>query len=324
MRTVIVGLALLALTVSVVLAANPAVDGNIAGDAGWQGIAPIVIVEGEPTDPNELLISDVYDIGNAYIRSSEDNLTLFGGFEVYSDSMILAENASISFGFDTDGDSGTGGPVDSGACPNIGAEYRHDYLNVGSGDYINRLKRWTGTAWEYHADALAAESPDYEMAVEYTALGLTEPKCMGIGIYFENRAEDPDDSVCFTWCPENGGGEGCTPGYWKQPQHEDSWVNPPYDPDTSYFDVVFDVDCEDLACEGKTLLEVLETGGGGEMALGRHAVAALLNAAANSGVDYLYTTEGVIQMVKDAYDSGEFEWTKDLFEYENELGCPLN
>ena len=55
------------------------------------------------------------------------------------------------------------------------------------------------------------------------------------------------------------------------------------------------------------------------MALGRHATAALLNAVSPK-VNYLYTEIEVIQMVQDAYTSGDFEATKDLFETQNELG----
>ena len=326
MRTMIVVLALLALTASVVWAANPSVDGRIwwldenqdtLWDPGWQGIAPIVIVEGEPTDPNESLISDGYDIGNVYIRSSDDNLTLFGGFEVYGPTATLNQLGSISFAFDTDRNSSTGGPVAPGSCPNVGGEYRHDYLSY-RGTILQALYRWNGTGWEYHAPALAMHGADYEIAVPYAAMGLTQPQCLDIAAYFENRAADPDVSVCFTWCPENGGGEGCTPGYWRQPQHLHYWVD--YSPGNLFSDT-FGVDCSDWACQDKTLLDAVWARGGGENALMRHAVAALLNAA-NPDVSYEYTD--VITKVWDAYDSGVFEWTKDLFKDQNELGCPLD
>jgi hypothetical protein len=117
--------------------------------------------------------------------------------------------------------------------------------------------------------------------------------------------------------PPPPGGEGCTPGYWKQRQHFDSWTNPPYDPHASYFDDVFGVGPH------KSLLGALKTGGGGEKALGRHATAALLNAA-SAGVGYAYTEAEVIAMVQGAYASGDFEGVKNLFEIENEAGCPLN
>src|SRR5690606_20729171 len=83
--------------------------------------------------------------------------------------------------------------------------------------------------------------------------------------------------------PPPGGGEGCTPGYWKQSQHFDSWVG--YLP-TQTFSSVFGWN----GFGNMTLLGVLGQGGGGTKALGRHAVAALLNSASNSGVSYDLTT----------------------------------
>ncbi len=113
--------------------------------------------------------------------------------------------------------------------------------------------------------------------------------------------------------PPPGGGEGCTPGYWKQDQHFDSWVG--YSPSDS-FDAVFGVSY------GGTLVEAADANGGQENALARHAVAALLNAS--SSVDYYYTEADIINMVQAAFASGDYNGTKDLFEYQNELGCPLN
>jgi hypothetical protein len=110
------------------------------------------------------------------------------------------------------------------------------------------------------------------------------------------------------------GGEGCTPGYWKQPQHLDSWVG--YTPSQS-FSSVFGVSY------GGTLLQALDTGGGGARALGRHAVAALLNAA-NPDVSYAYTTSQVIALVQQAFATGNYEYAKNLLERENQRGCPLN
>jgi hypothetical protein len=114
--------------------------------------------------------------------------------------------------------------------------------------------------------------------------------------------------------PPSGGGQGCTPGYWKQEHHFDSWVG--YSPSDS-FDAVFGVSY------GGTLAEAAGAKGGGANALARHAVAALLNSA-TGGVDYLYSTADVISMVQAAFASGDFNGTKDLFEAQNEMGCPLN
>jgi hypothetical protein len=111
-------------------------------------------------------------------------------------------------------------------------------------------------------------------------------------------------------------GQGCTPGYWKQKQHFDSWTSP-YAPSTLFSSVFSD------AFPGKTLLEVLGLGGGGINALGRHTVAALLNSA-SAGVGYNVTTSGVIGAFNTAYAAGAFERQKDIFQGYNEQGCPLN
>ncbi|NJN55193.1 MAG: hypothetical protein HC804_10795 [Anaerolineae bacterium] len=127
----------------------------------------------------------------------------------------------------------------------------------------------------------------------------------------------PPTAVPPTATPQPpGGGQGCTPGYWKQPHHFDSWVN--YSP-TDNYEAVFGVD----ASFNKDLVGALAQGGGGEKALGRHAVAALLNAN-TSGVSFLYTQADVIAMVQGAYATGDFEGVKNLFATQNEMGCPLN
>lgn len=120
-----------------------------------------------------------------------------------------------------------------------------------------------------------------------------------------------------TATPKPPGGQGCTPGYWRQAHHFDSWVN--YSPSDN-FETVFGVDA---SFSPHTLLDAVRLGGGGERAMARHAVAALLNAA-NPSVAYLYSEADVITMVQNAYATGSFERTKNLFEAQNELGCPLN
>lgn len=117
--------------------------------------------------------------------------------------------------------------------------------------------------------------------------------------------------------PPPGGGEGCTPGYWKQSHHFDSW--PAAYSTTDSYAATFGV----TPSFSKTLLGALQQGGGGEKALGRHATAALLNSA-NPDVSYLYSTAEVIDLVKSAYSSGDFEGVKNLLEAQNEMGCPLN
>jgi hypothetical protein len=129
---------------------------------------------------------------------------------------------------------------------------------------------------------------------------------------------------------------GCTPGYWKQPHHLDSWGLTPYSPDDRFSDV-FGVGPDD------TLMEVLRTGGGKEKALYRHAVAGILNAAA-LGDAYPYNTDppdpsqpwwtwqhsviGKVWIVYHGY--GDLEMWKGFLEAANEGPpgvedfCPLN
>ena len=110
------------------------------------------------------------------------------------------------------------------------------------------------------------------------------------------------------------GGEGCTPGYYKNlRKHGGSWVD--YEPSQSFADV-FGVPYD------HTLIQALRGRGGHEIALGRHAVAALLNAS-NGDVDYLYTTDQVIAMVQAAWASGHYTRTKNMLAAQNQLGCPV-
>ena len=119
--------------------------------------------------------------------------------------------------------------------------------------------------------------------------------------------------------PPRTGGEGCTPGYWKQPHHFDSWT-PPLTPGT-----LFSAEFGNAAFGEMTLLQVLSQGGGHLKALGRHTVAALLNAA-SADVD----SDLTVDEVKDAFNAvfpgsrSEYGDLKDEFADFNEQGCPLN
>lgn len=119
------------------------------------------------------------------------------------------------------------------------------------------------------------------------------------------------ESVSVEMCvPQNG----CTPGYWKQSQHFDSWVT--YYPDQSFEEVFGDDSFE-------TLLDALNAKGGQINALGRHAVASLLNSE-NSDVEFPFSSEQVIDQYNYAIASENFEQVKDIFAIQNEMGCPLN
>jgi hypothetical protein len=119
-------------------------------------------------------------------------------------------------------------------------------------------------------------------------------------------------------------GEGCTPGFWRDetPANIPAWdavtAATGHTP-TTLFVTVFGVD----AFPGKTLHDVLGLGGGGLNALGRHAVAAWLNAV--SGLDFPFTATQVIDLFKDTWQgtAAQIEALKDQFAAANESGdCP--
>jgi len=124
-----------------------------------------------------------------------------------------------------------------------------------------------------------------------------------------------------TFVPTPGGGEGCTPGYWKNhtglKSQTDQWPPTGYAQGDSY-DGTFGV----TSSFGGTLLEALNRGGGGEIALGRHAVAALLNST-HPDVSYDLSAAGVIAAVQAAYAGGDFEGVKNTLAWYNEQGCPI-
>jgi len=135
-----------------------------------------------------------------------------------------------------------------------------------------------------------------------------------------NQFEVPDlgwnrGSYVTVWNSEGRGGEGCTPGYWKQKHHFDSWAN--YLPTQSFGSVFAN------AFPGMTLVKVAAQGGGHLKALGRHTVAALLNAA-SPNVDFPLSAAQVISKFNAAYASGSYEATKNEFAGLNERNCYLN
>ena len=127
---------------------------------------------------------------------------------------------------------------------------------------------------------------------------------------------------------------GCTPGYWRQvgepwansDAHLDSWTPTGYAPGDD-FETVFSVNA---SFNPDTLGDAVWLNGGGENAMARHAVAALLNAA-SPGVNYPMSVGQVIAAVQNAYSTGDFEPAHLLFEGYNEAKdeagkhlCPLN
>ncbi len=120
------------------------------------------------------------------------------------------------------------------------------------------------------------------------------------------------------------GGEGCTPGYWKQSQHLDSW---PVDVNTTFYEV-FGRSIEiRIKRQGTvyepTLLEALNANGGQVNMAARHATAAYLNAM-SSGVNFDMTSSYVVNAFQSSFDSGSYGVLIQGLVDANEQGCPLN
>ena len=125
-------------------------------------------------------------------------------------------------------------------------------------------------------------------------------------------------------CRPPTGGEGCTPGYWKN--HPEAWVG---FTTGQTLESVFDVP-DALGLDSVSLRSGLDFGGGSgtlgaSKILLRAAVAALLNSA-SSGVDYPLTTAQVIAQVNAALASADRDTILALatdLDKKNNLGCPL-
>jgi hypothetical protein len=147
------------------------------------------------------------------------------------------------------------------------------------------------------------------------------------------------DNVLFAMSrDENGDGEGCTPGYWKNHAglekkngkfQRDAWTPTGFDPD-DWLDDVFAAAGTYFGDDMVTLHDglKLQGGSGPEGAaeiLMRAAVAALLNAA-HPDVSYSRTTAQVIGETNAALASGDRDTMLILaadFDFENNLGAPL-
>lgn len=114
--------------------------------------------------------------------------------------------------------------------------------------------------------------------------------------------------------------QGCTPGYWKQDHHFDSWPLL-FQPE----DLFEDVFVRDVPGD-PTLAEALRLKGGQLNALMRHAAAALLNAASpDINAEAAFATPGdVVEAFQAAFDTEVYNPTKDAMDAANNNGCPLN
>ncbi|NIM52049.1 MAG: hypothetical protein GTN62_01220 [Gemmatimonadales bacterium] len=141
--------------------------------------------------------------------------------------------------------------------------------------------------------------------------------------------------------------EGCTPGYWKQDQHFDSWVPTGFSPDDQLVGLFSEAGNEpyashladqdsgdpDVLIGNATLLQALRFGGGETVAdkaeiLLRAAVASVLNAA-HPDVAFGYSVTQIVDLVNAALASQDpnqiIDLATELDGANNAVnGCPLN
>jgi hypothetical protein len=184
--------------------------------------------------------------------------------------------------------------------------------------------------------------PAVNVTTTFTAIGYGEFDGMAVTWCDPAGPAPPPEVFCddeerdlVTVETEPCGGEGCTPGFWKNngDKHGASAWCDLFSPATPFGDV-FDLD-EPLIIRGKgrstisnpTLLQALGANGGGVNAMVRHGVAAMLNACSDC-VNYPTNDPlQVILMIEDALN-GVGAFTVDelhsMFAENNEAGCPVN
>ena len=139
----------------------------------------------------------------------------------------------------------------------------------------------------------------------------------------------PSNTPTNTVTPTPISFQGCTPGYWRQSQHLDSWVSTGFVPNQT-LESVFNVP-DSFGLDNSTLRQALSFGGGsgttgGARILLRAAVASLLNSA-HPNVSYPRTTAEVIADVNATLASNNRSTMLTLaseLDADNNLGCPLN
>ena len=145
----------------------------------------------------------------------------------------------------------------------------------------------------------------------------------------QTSTSTPTSTPTHTSTPTPMPFQGCTPGYWRQSQHLDSWVVTGFAPNQT-LESVFDVP-NNFGLDNRTLREALNFSGGSGTTgaariLLRAAVAALLNSA-HPDVNYPRTTAEVVADVNAALASGNRTTMLNLaseLDADNNFGCPLN
>ena len=192
------------------------------------------------------------------------------------------------------------------------------------GEWDSSTGEWVGLP-DLEAEAKVITVNAVNVCDGYTGTLLNTVTVTANGQFrIEDLVSDSDDA--WIRCePPAVGGEGCTPGYWKQEHHYDSWTFP-LTRDTLFsavFDRVITIKARGGAITDPTLIQALSALGGKINTAARHSTAAYLNAI-SVDVSYDLTGDQVIQSFQAAYDSNDFGLAIEKFVELNEQGCLLN
>ena len=136
----------------------------------------------------------------------------------------------------------------------------------------------------------------------------------------------PTTTTTTTTTTQPTGEEGCTPGFWKNNADKKDavqWGPTGFSP-SQLVSSLFSAAPPEIG--SLTLLQGLSLGGGGEEALTRQAIAAVLNAA-HPDVDYPLTVTEIQTLVNEAFATGtdeEIEALKDMLDAANNASCPID
>lgn len=119
---------------------------------------------------------------------------------------------------------------------------------------------------------------------------------------------------------------GRTPGFWKQSQHFSAWPAPYFPTTTNGVDghqaTLFHSQTTGFGgsqFSGKTMLQVLDTGGGSSTALGRHICAALLNARSGMVPPTILSETTCRKIWNDFTNQGYYEPTAGVKWYADDI-----
>jgi len=313
-------------------------------------IAPLGVIAAEPCGdlPSTVTMSYVANKTTAYLTTtiSGDGILngTYEGWCVDLDRQAVfntSHNAKVVCSYDTEADNYVAHPEN---LDSVNWMLNRDFRGETG---INGTFTWQDVQvaiWRLLQDPTYSD-PDptgwnEDRVGEIVALALVDGEgfmpgtgdlCVIILVPVNGQEEITSQISIITWRLP-GGGEGCTPGYWKNnwvrwqgAEPGNAWTTP-YVGGTNFntvFGETITVRVGKADVTNPTLLQALNAQGGGVNALARHAVAALLNAA-SPDVDYKYSVAEVISMVQGALPDGDIEGVKNSLAGANEAGCSID